>query len=284
MFSWVQSLPSERGIPLGSCMSVLCAALALVPVWLSVKKQFSVQMFVYNDDVLLLCKHRHTAQEVFHELTNRLSNDLELNLNLNKTKAGRFSAEPVHFCGWTFAGGYAAIAEEKMQAFRERIIEWVRHTRRDDTRAFVKRINRKIDGFGNYYKYGNVVRQFDALDRFLRTQVRQWLTHGRSGKAYSNDDLERLGLHSLMTCYRQAQQKKAAKTNPRDKSKRKLTPVARQPTPARNFYDDKPAKPDYGAINAIAKNTEKMCAQNQQIIGLLRELVTLLNFDAVKNM
>lgn len=54
-----------------------------------------------------------------------------------------------------------------------------------------------MDGFGHYYKFGNVKRQYQQLDVLIRSLVRRSLAReGHTGRIY-NDDLARLGLHSL---------------------------------------------------------------------------------------
>jgi len=54
-----------------------------------------------------------------------------------------------------------------------------------------------VNGFGHYYKYGNVKRQYERLDVLVRTLVRRRLSReGYVGRIY-NEDLERLGLRSF---------------------------------------------------------------------------------------
>ncbi|MDR0693807.1 MAG: hypothetical protein LBF81_00710 [Prevotellaceae bacterium] len=260
---WMRSLPMEQGIPLGSAMSAILAPLALLPLWLAVKRKYKVKLLVFMDDVLILCKEPYIPREIWQFLSTRLSADLGVTLNLDKTKSGRFAGSKVEFCGWSFAGGYARVTEQKLNEFKQRIADIIKNTRKNDTRSFIKRINNKIDGFGNYYKYGNVLRQFHELDCFIRTLVRGWLTRGVRGKAYANMELEKLGLHALLNCYHKVHIKK--------------TPAKKQPVPPAEYYEHKPPKIDFGAINAIAKHTETVTKQLAQVIAQQRRLLDTLS-------
>ena len=84
----------------------------------------------------------------------------------------------------------------------------VKRSKNIDSRTFIKRINRKIDGFGNYYKHGDVAKQFEALDVYIRKLVRMRLKTLLQGKT-KNNHLDSLGLHSLITLYRRLQARKS---------------------------------------------------------------------------
>jgi len=264
MIYWVKSLPEGQGIPLGSSMSNIMASVGLVPIWLELKRKYEVKFIVFVDDLLVLCKSDYLARQVWDYLSATLQNQYQLKLNLDKTYSGRFAKKTVTFCGWYFSGGYARIEQRKYDLFKERILEFLKKSRKESTRAFIKNINRKIDGFGNYYKFGAVLKQFEELDCFLRKEVRQWLSGSSHSKAYNNAGLEKLGLHSLETCYHKAHKKE--KTNP-------LQPRLRS---EKTFYSEKPAAIDYGVLNQIAQTGEKLTVQNQQIIAFLRKQTRLL--------
>jgi hypothetical protein len=264
MIRWTKSLPEGHGIPLGSSMSNIMAPVGLIPIWLEIKKKFNVKFIVFVDDVLFLCKSDYDAREIWNYLSATLLNQWQLNLNTDKTYSGRFSKKAVTFCGWYFKGGYASIEQRKQEQFKERILVCIKNLRKANTRAFLKTINRKIDGFGNYYKFGNVLRQYEELDCFIRKEVRQWLSGNCHSKTYDNAELEKLGLHSLVICYQKAHRK--TKTNP-------LQPRLRS---EKTFYAEKPAAIDYGVLNQIAQNGEKLTTQLHELISLHRREIRLL--------
>jgi len=210
-----------------------------------------------------LCKSDYSARQVWDYVSATLQKQYELKLNVDKTYSGRFAQKAVTFCGWYFSGGYARIEQRKYDSFKERILKFLKRSRKDNTRAFINGINRKIDGFGNYYKFGAVLKQFEELDCFLRKEVRQWLSGSSHSKAYNNAELERMGLHSLEICYHKAHEDK--------KDKEKKNPLQPRLRSKETFYDEKkPAAIDYGVLNQIAQNGEKLTAQLQQLIGLQR--------------
>lgn len=273
MHLWAESLPPGHGIPMGSAMSCILATMALVPIWLGIKRKFNVKLLVFADDILVLCKDDHTARLVWDYITGKLLVDLGVRLNAQKTYGGRFANREIDFCGWSFSGGYARIRKYKVDSFKNRFEKFVKSRRRENTRAFINAVNRKIDGFGNYYKHGNVLKQFEDLDCFIRIQVRGWLCRDTRNKAYNNRALEDIGLHSMVLCYRKAHRKKDAKNQP------KLRPVEKY------YVEKKPAALDFGTINQIAQSLETLVSQQQQIIGLLRKQKKLLEeiFDLDKN-
>lgn len=172
LMRWLESLPLERGLPLGSALSGVAAPLMLVPLWLEVKRRFSVPLTVYMDDVLICCRDNQQCAEVYALIANRLENDFDLVPNYAKTLSGRFAEKAVIFCGWRFAGGYAGIAPAKADAFRSRIDYICRRSRGCTPGAVIKRLNRQISAFGHYYKYGDVKKQFAELDVYIRRSMR----------------------------------------------------------------------------------------------------------------
>jgi len=197
MQSWCNSLPLTRGIPLGSPLSAILAPIMLVALWLHIKRQFGVPFVVYMDDVLIMTTDTAQAHEILAYIENELAFQYDLKLNLQKTCSGRFSRNTVEFCGWRFAGGYTTISEAKIDAFKQRIHHFCANAKQKGTQAFIKQINRKIDGFGHYYKFGHVRKQFEQLDIEVRGEVRKWLTNQPGTRSYSNNVLRNMGLRSL---------------------------------------------------------------------------------------
>ena len=262
MMKWVATLPEGIGIPLGSCMSAALAPIGLIPTWLDIKRSHDIKIIIFMDDALILCKDEPTARLVWMQLARDLKENLKLELNTSKTKSGRFGTSTVSFCGWCFAGGYTRIEEYKIKGFKERLSELIKKSEKKNTRAFLKLLNRRIDGFGNFYRSGDTLRQFDVLDCFIRAAVRAWLCRGQKTKRYTNLALEKMGLHSLVNCYYKMHQKK-------------LKPIT-QPTPQANLYTAKPHAPDWGSLNAIAQHTEALNEKITQLIKLHREEIALL--------
>ena len=260
---WAKSLPHKQGIPLGSNISSILAPLGLLPIWLQIKKEYDVKLIVFMDDVLVLCQDENTAREVWHSLADYLERNLKLQLNIDKTKSGRFSDTNAEFCGWCFAGGYAKICESKYEKFKIRIQDCISKTKNLETRSFIKQLNCKIDGFGNYYKHGNVKRQFEELDCFIRNRVCERLSRRQHAKIYSNSQLNNEGLHSLELNYRRLHDKK---------NKPQLKQLTPQILLSKALYLGKENQNHVRQTELI----EIISAQLQQLTGLQRKQNRLL--------
>lgn len=168
MAQWCEGLPLHRGLPLGSPLASLCAPLMLVPLWLELRRRFDVPLSVYMDDVLVGCRDEAECAAVYGFLSNRLHSDYDLELNAAKSTSGRFASQRVKFCGWSFAGGCGRISAAKIGEFLDRLARRTGKGAARTPRALVKRVNRLVDGFGHYYKHGNVKRQYEQLDTAVR--------------------------------------------------------------------------------------------------------------------
>jgi hypothetical protein len=274
---WCRSQPLMRGIPLGSAVSAIAAPLMLVPLWLQLKRQFRVPFIVFMDDLLVMAENPSQLNEIYRFLVNTLLADYDLSLNMEKTKSGRFSRESVDFCGWHFAGGYASVSPEKAEAFKTRLSGEANRDRKSSTEAFIKRINRSVDGFGNYYKHGDVGKQFEALDVHVRSLVRRRLTGRARSGTLPNTALEKLGLHSLTAIYLRRQAKAA------ERSGRTAGPGGRRLTPAPRLGREpasRPAAPalapDGELLHRMVDICEKIHAQFTQMLALQRKLARMI--------
>ena len=194
---WCIALPLERGIPLGSPLSAILAPVMLLPLWLEIKRRFKLHLLVFADDILVCTRDESQSAEIYTYISDYLYRNYKLETSDLKTVSGRFAPDAVEICGWRFAGGYSTVSEAKVQAFMDRITAITRRRKKTDRASFFKVLNRKIDGFGHYYKYGDVKGQFRRLDMFIRQEVRARFERTGGPKLYSRDRLDDAGLHSL---------------------------------------------------------------------------------------
>lgn len=257
----------QRGLPVGSALSGILAPVMLVPLWLGVKRLFGLPLLVYMDDFLLCAQSAAQCAEVYAYFDGCMRDMYGLELNREKSRSGRFATGSATFCGWQFAGGYARIAPAKSEAFRERIREVCRRTRKPDTTAFIKRINRKIDGFGHYYKFGHVRAEYRALDRFVRGEVRRWFERTHGVRLYH---VERLASHGLRTL-------EGILGSPKEKARsagdagRRLRPVALPPAAPQGTATVMAAE-----IEAIRELLALQHKQQTQLLALVRRQCRLL--------
>lgn len=193
---WCNDQPLTRGVPLGSPLSSILAPVMLVPLWLLIKKMFDVPMLIYMDDILIFARTQDQVTEIYVFLQNYLDEQYSLRLNLAKTVTGRFSRDKVDFCGWEFSGGYARISPAKVSGFLERLHKEHMRCNSKALINYIKDMNRKIDGFGHYYKYGDVGKQFEALDIEVRKIIRRKLKK-HIGQFASNQIIRSYGFRNL---------------------------------------------------------------------------------------
>lgn len=193
---WCNDQPLTRGVPLGSPLSSILAPVMLVPLWLLIKKMFDVPMLIYMDDILIFARTQDQVTEIYVFLQNYLDEQYTLRLNFSKTVTGRFSRDSVDFCGWEFTGGYARISPAKVSGFLERLHNEHMRCNSKPLINYIKDMNRKIDGFGHYYKYGDVGKQFEALDIEVRKIIRRKLKI-HIGQFASNHLIRSYGFRNL---------------------------------------------------------------------------------------
>ena len=268
LHAWVESLPLHRGLPLGSALSGVLAPVMLLPMWLGLKRRFGCPLLVYMDDVLICTSDALQCSEVYAYLDGYLNREFDLAFNASKSRSGRFATAAVVFCGWEFAGGYARISADKMEAFRSRIRELVRRYRKTDVKAFVKQLNRKIDGFGHYYKFGDVRTQYRVLDQFLRQEFRRWFARTTGGSAYRREALASLGLRSLEDILNKVRH---SARRPARCGERKLRPLAAAPAGVANLRP-----PAVSGIDELAEIGRTLQRQMTQLLALQRRQVALL--------
>jgi hypothetical protein len=254
--NFLRSLGMPKGLPLGNAMSTILAPAMLIPLWMDLRARFQVPFIVFMDDILLFAQNERQTSEMWAFLCNRLADDYGLEPNLNKTISGRFADTAVDFAGWNFAGGYARIANEKLNTFSERFTQTITLNQDKPLRAMIKNINRRIDGFGNHYKHGNTAKQYETLDKQIRRLLRIELRRRGLRADTTNDGLRRLGFRTLTDIY---QRKHSRRPNGR-----KLRAVGHAP--------DKPL-PSSGVLTAAtdAVQLERIAAGQATIIALMKK-------------
>ena len=262
---FLAGLPTDKGLPVGHSLSGILAPAMLMPLWLDIKKQFNVPFIVYMDDILLFARSASQASQLYEYLTFRLSDDYGLYTHPEKTVSGRFSHTPFDYCGWRVAGGYARVSDRKAEAFKQRFSEKVHTWRQKPLRAFIKLVNRRIDGFGNYYKHGDTGRQFVALDKWIRRQLRESLHRYYGIRHITNGRLADMGLHSLEALYRKCHGK--SRTGP--------TVLAKASAPVWKAADGQ------AGMRQIEHRLETLSRQQGLMISIMRK--QLLELERINN-
>ncbi len=188
------------GLPIGSYLSSVLAALYLLELDLELSRPFLRQV----DDYLIFCRKKKEPEEILRKIVLPRLKELKLSLNQKKLKSGRFYQDKVDFLGFQFYAGYFQIKEEKKENFERKIKELTALTNHQSPEKVIKKLNDQILGFGHYYKLASGKGDFGDLDSFIRSRLRRYLLHQKtlrysgSNLLLTNNNLEEMGLKSLL--------------------------------------------------------------------------------------
>jgi RNA-directed DNA polymerase len=205
-----------RGSPQGSPLSPLLANVYMrrfVRGWkvLGHERRLKARIVNYADDLVICC--HGTADEAMTVMRVMMSR-LRLTVNEAKTRLRRVPEETFDFLGYTIGRCYspqtgkaylgtrpsAKVVQRLCREISEltgRQWAWL------DEREQVSRLNRKLEGWANYFCLGQVHKAYQAVDRHTCHRLRQWLRSKHQSPTlgysrYSNESLhERLGLVRL---------------------------------------------------------------------------------------
>ena len=179
---------SGRGTPQGAPISPLLSNLYMRRFVLGWKqcgheKRLKARVVVYADDFVILC--RGTAMRAKEQMQ-RIMTALKLTVNEKKTRIARVPEESFDFLGYTIGRCYSVRtgrafigtrpSRKSTRAICAEIGAMTRcHSYRKPPAAVVGEINRKLQGWGNYFCLGAVSQAYRAVDNHARHRLRQWL-------------------------------------------------------------------------------------------------------------
>jgi RNA-directed DNA polymerase len=196
-----QNKDTKRGSPQGAPISPLLANLYMRRFVLGWKKlghaqRLKARIVNYADDFVICCCG--TADEALAAMRDMMQK-LKLTVNEQKTHVCRFPEGQFDFLGYTFERLYSPRtgnaylgmqpSRKKVSRICEEITELtLRNTCMWDVYELVGRLNRRLAGWGNYFRIGTVHKAYRRVDYHARQRLRRWLCakHKHPGGGYTS--------------------------------------------------------------------------------------------------
>jgi group II intron reverse transcriptase/maturase len=197
-----------RGTPQGAPISPLLSNLYMrrfVLGWkkLGHEKRLNAHIINYADDLVICCRAR--ADEALVAMRSMMSR-LKLTVNETKTRVCRLPEEKFDFLGYTFGRCYSpktgraywgtTPSKKRVQRLCKSISEMTRRSQtQQDAATLVAALNRKINGWANYFCLGPVSQAYRAVEQHTCRRLRQWLCVKHKERAGGNTRFPQKALH-----------------------------------------------------------------------------------------
>jgi RNA-directed DNA polymerase len=208
---------SRRGTPQGGVISPLLANIyihRLLKAWkkFDLERRLDARIINYADDLVIVCRTRAGAEAAYRWLE-WITRKLGLRLNEQKTRICNAREESFDFLGYTFGPKWSArlgrmyvgVAPSKkaVTQAKQKIRAVLRAGNMAPAPAVVAMVNRRLEGWANYFSIGTLNKAYTAVDTYTSVLLRQFLVRrhkasGRGVRRFSWQYLHQtLGLVSL---------------------------------------------------------------------------------------
>jgi len=190
----------RKGVPQGSPLSPLLSNILLNELDKELEKR-GHRYVRYADDFSIYVRSKTAARRVGNSIY-RFLRDV-LHLPINREKSGIRRPSKFELLGYHFVpvfkkgakGQYQLVVSRKSwQSFKYKLKELTRKTTPIGFAERIRRLNRLITGWLNYFKLANIQGKLQALDSWLRKRLRYCIWHHWKRPGRKQKNLMRLGV------------------------------------------------------------------------------------------
>lgn len=183
------SRKEKRGTPQGSPISPLLSNIYMRRFILGWKvrgceDKYQAKIVSYADDFVICCRGKRNADKAEIEMREIMAR-LRLSVNDEKTRVCNVWRSGFDFLGYTIGVCYSwknarafictKPTRKKISNVCREISRLTQHsTKNQPVKDLVKKVNRVLDGWANYFSLGVCSPAYTAIDRHSRYRVRQW--------------------------------------------------------------------------------------------------------------
>ena len=184
-----KTLDNPQGTPQGGVISPMLANVALSTFDYYIRNHTDNIMVRYADDFVILCKSKQIAKQVKNDIALFLKTVINLTLSEEKTHITHIK-NGFDFLGFTFRKyprrgitnpkgieDYILLItpeKEKIQALRQNVKSVVKTSLATQQETLIKRLNPKLRGWGNYYRYVNSKVALNKIDYYTYHTLLRW--------------------------------------------------------------------------------------------------------------